>query len=359
MNFDIKNAMKSALKLTKAGRVSDATAKIQEALLGNRITLDEPRQRHPLGDTVKTLRNLNQRVPEAPKATPSKAPSSTKVSSGAEFLTKQFSNHAGRRDYKLYVPGQKIQGRRPLLIMLHGCTQTADDFAMGTRMNQMAESHGMVVAYPVQTNRANASVCWNWFNPGDQRRGAGEPAIIAGITEEIAEEHHIDPTRIYIAGLSAGGAMAMVMGASYPEIYSGIGVHSGLPYKSANDVMSAFGAMRGDPSKVGPQPQIRTIIFHGDADKTVHPENANKIAEGLRKIGNKATNTGHAAVHGGRSYIRTISHTEEGAVAVEQWIIKGAGHAWAGGSAEGSFTDPKGPDASAEMLRFFLTEVAE
>ena len=152
--------------------------------------------------------------------------------------------------------------------------------------------------------------------------------------------------------------MAIVMGASYPELYTGIGVHSGLPYQSANDVMSAFGAMRGDTSKAGPQPQLRTIIFHGDADNTVHPANADKIAEARQNPGRKTMATGTAATPGGRGYTRTIRHGADGAPELEQWIIKGAGHAWAGGSADGSYTDPKGPDASAEMLRFFLSEEA-
>jgi poly(hydroxyalkanoate) depolymerase family esterase len=356
MNFDIRNAMKSALRFTQSGRLSDATAEIQQALKAKPAKPDESRQRHPLGESVKALRSLRQRAPQARKGGAPKPPASPKVSDGAQFLTRQFSCHAGKRDYKLYVPAHPPQGRRPLLVMLHGCTQDADDFAAGTRMNELAERHRMLVAYPVQTKRANLSACWNWFNPGDQQRGAGEPAIIAGITQEIAAEHKIDPTQIFVAGLSAGGAMAMVMGASYPELYSAIGVHSGLPYKSASDVMSAFGAMRGDASVAGPQPQVRTIVFHGDADTTVHPSNAEKIAEARQKLGRKTTAGGKASVPGGRSYARTVRRDEDGAAAFEHWIIKGAGHAWAGGSADGSYTDPKGPDASAEMLRFFFSE---
>ena len=356
MKFDIKNAMASALRLTQSGRLSDATAEIQQALTAKRAKPDGSRQRHPLGESVKTLRSVRHRAPEGRNGGAAKSSVSPNVFDGARFQVRQFSCHAGKRDYKLYVPVHQPQGRRPLLVMLHGCTQNADDFAAGTRMNELAESFGMLVAYPVQTKRANPSACWNWFNPGDQQRGAGEPAILAGITQEIAAEHKIDPTRIYIAGLSAGGAMAMVMGASYPELFSGIGVHSGLPYQSANDVMSAFGAMQGGPSKTGPQPQLRTIIFHGDADKTVHPANADKIAEARQNSGKKTVATGKAAAPGGRSYTRTVRRGEDGAPTVEQWIIQGAGHAWAGGSADGSYTDPKGPDASAEMLRFFLSE---
>ena len=358
MNYDLKNALASALRMTRSGRVADATAEIQQALTGKRAKPDESRQRHPLGESVKTLRNLRQHGQEGRMGNAGTTSHSPHVSNGAQFLTKQFSCHAGKRDYKLYVPAHQPQERRPLLVMLHGCTQDADDFAAGTRMNALAEEFGMLVAYPVQTKRANPSVCWNWFNPGDQQHGAGEPAILAGITQEISAEHKIDPTRIFIAGLSAGGAMAMVMGASYPELYSGIGVHSGLPYQSANDVMSAFGAMRGDPSKAGPQPQLRTIVFHGDADKTVHPANADKIADARQYPGTKTNASETSATPGGRSYTRTIRRGKDGAPTVEKWIIKGAGHAWSGGSTDGSYTDPKGPDASAEMLRFFLSEDA-
>ena len=272
------------------------------------------------------------------------------------FSPKQFSCHAGKRDYKLYLPAHQPQGRRPLLVMLHGCTQNADDFAAGTRMNELAESFGMLVAYPVQTNRANPSACWNWFNPGDQRRGAGEPAILAGITQEIAAEHKIDPTRIFVAGLSAGGAMAMVMGASYPELYAGIGVHSGLPYQSANDVMSAFGAMRGDTSKpVRSRSSARLFSMVTPTKPCIRLMRTRSLTQD-KILAGKPPPAGKAAAPGGRSYTRTVRRGEDGAPTVEQWTIKGAGHAWAGGSADGSYTDPKGPDASAEMLRFFLSE---
>ena len=226
-------------------------------------------------------------------------------------------------------------------------------------MNSLAEEHGMLVAYPVQPKTANASACWNWFNPGDQQRGAGEPAILAGLTLEIAAEHKIDPTRIYVAGLSAGGAMAMVMGAAYPELYAAIGVHSGLPYQSANDVMSALSAMRTGATEFHPQPDTRTIVFHGDADITVHPANAEMIADGRRTLNRRTVSKGKSSAPGGRSYARTVlQHDADEATMLEIWMIDGAGHAWAGGSADGSFTDPKGPDASAEMLRFFLSEDA-
>lgn len=353
MTFDIKTAMDAALRFTQSGRIDEATAEIQKALTAKP---SEQRQRFPLVDNVKALGTLRQAVPSR-NSTAGKRTVSLRLPSGAEFLTKTFSCHAGKREYKLYIPANKPQGRRPLIVMLHGCTQSADDFAAGTRMNALAEEHGILVAYPVQPKTANASACWNWFNPSDQQRGIGEPAILAGITQEISAEHKIDPTRVYVAGLSAGGAMAMVMGAAYPELFSAIGVHSGLPYQSANDVMSALNVMRSGTVNVHPQPDIRTIVFHGDADKTVHPANAEKIADRVKML--KSVTQGQAPVSGGRSFERTfIQSGEVDAARVELWMIKGAGHAWAGGSVEGSYTDPKGPDASAEMLRFFLSEDA-
>ncbi len=354
MTFDIKSTMAEALRLTKAGRLDDATSAIQQALTGKHTEPDKSRQRRPLADTVKALGTL-RKAATVRKTTPIDAPVSLKTPGGAQFLTKTFSCHAGKREYKLYIPSHQPQGRRPLLIMLHGCTQNADDFAAGTRMNALAEEHGMLVAYPVQPKTANVSACWNWFNPGDQQRGAGEPAILAGITQEIAAGHKIDPTRIYVAGLSAGGAMAMVMGAAYPALYAAVGVHSGLPYQSANDVMSALNVMRSGTANARPQPNIRTIVFHGDADTTVHPANAEKIADRVKM--RQSVTQGQARVPGGRSYARTVIESAEDQTAtVELWMIKGAGHAWAGGSADGSYTDPKGPDASAEMLRFFLSD---
>jgi poly(hydroxyalkanoate) depolymerase family esterase len=248
--------------------------------------------------------------------------------------------------------------------MLHGGTQDADDFAAGTRMNALAEEHGFVVAYPIQSKAANASLCWNWFSPENQTRGRGEPAIIAGITNEIVAEYAVDPDRVFVAGLSAGGAMAAVMGATYPDLFGAVGIHSGLPYRSASDLPSAFAAMRGDAELRGKRsgnsrgtgansPLIRTIIFHGDADNIVHPSNAANMVE--VEIGSESIELGksHSTM---RAHTRTVTRDETGAVLVEQWLVHGSGHAWSGGSPDGTYTDPHGPDASQEMLRFFFEE---
>ena len=283
------------------------------------------------------------------------------IPDGAQFLSRSFTCAAGSRNYKLYIPRRPQTGRRALLIMLHGGTQDADDFAAGTRMNALAEEHGFIVAYPSQSKAANASLCWNWFSPENQMRGRGEPAIIAGITSEIVAEYAVDPARVFVAGLSAGGAMAAVMGATYPDLYAAVGVHSGLPYRSAADLPSAFAAMRGElrgrrsrksRGTGDDNPRIRTIVFHGDADKIVHPSNAAYMVE-AQKAGKSVerAEARHTAIRG---HTRTVMRDKTGAVVVEQWVIHGSGHAWSGGSPDGTYTDPHGPDASREMLRFFF-----
>jgi poly(hydroxyalkanoate) depolymerase family esterase len=246
--------------------------------------------------------------------------------------------------------------------MLHGCTQSPDDFAVGTDMNSIAEAHGLLVAYPAQTSIGNPGACWNWYRPGDQCRDLGEPAIIAGITRTLIAEFDVDPSRVYVAGLSAGGAMAAVMGETYPELYVAIGVHSGLPYGSASDVASAFAAMRDEPGGGHPMPRLEAggkimpaIVFHGSADRTVHPTNADRIIAAARAGAEEVeVKRLEGRSHGGRTYTRTIALAPDGTAAAELWLIEGAGHAWSGGQAGGSYTDPAGPDASAEMVRFFL-----
>jgi poly(hydroxyalkanoate) depolymerase family esterase len=290
------------------------------------------------------------------------APVSPQGPDGAQFLARSYACLAGSRQYKLYVPANRTNGPQGLVVMLHGCTQSPDDFAVGTDMNAIAEAHGLLVAYPAQTSIDNAGACWNWFRPGDQRRDLGEPAIIAGITRALIVEFDVDPSRVYVAGLSAGGAMAAVMGETYPELYAAIGVHSGLPYGSASDVASAFAAMRDEPGGGHPMPRLEaggkampTIVFHGSADRTVHPSNAARIIAAARARAEEGeVRRVEGRSPGGRTYRRTIALAPDGAAAAEFWLIEGTGHAWSGGQAAGSYTDPAGPDASAEMVRFFL-----
>lgn len=279
-----------------------------------------------------------------------------------------FSNTAGSRVYKVYRPSGPALPLRPVIVMLHGCTQSAEDFAAGTQMNRLADRHGFIAVYPEQGPGANASKCWNWFSSENQQRGRGEPSLIAGITREVIEREGGDPKRVFVAGLSAGGAMAVIMAETYPDLYVAAGVHSGLPYASAHDVTSALSVMQGGvvgEAAFVPAAGVRAvpvIVFHGDRDPMVHPSNGIEIvaragkahaaqadAPMLRPVSSRGTSGG------GREYTRTVHACDEGHARIEAWILHGAGHAWSGGHASGSHTDASGPDASAEMVRFFLS----
>lgn len=285
--------------------------------------------------------------------------------SEAVFDARRFVCEAGELDYKLYVPANLDTTHAPLLLMLHGCTQSPDDFARGTRMNALANVHGYVVAYPQQSSSRNATRCWNWFRRSDQQRESGEPAMLAALTRRLIATHRLDERRVHVAGLSAGGAMAAVLANTHPDLYTAIGVHSGLTIGLASDVPSAFAAMRSGGSRrsaTAPNSAKRpvpAIVFHGDKDTTVHPSNGyGVIAQSLASDGVDAAAANGAQVErgtsaGGRQYTRTVHRLADGNVAAEHWIIEGAGHAWSGGDVAGSYTDPNGPDASAQMLRFF------
>ncbi|WP_417568508.1 alpha/beta hydrolase family esterase [Massilia niabensis] len=271
------------------------------------------------------------------------------------FSEGSYTNSAGTRSYKLYVPSSYKGEQVPLVVMLHGCTQDPDDFAHGTKMNALAEEMNCLVVYPAQSRQANASRCWNWFSDVDQKRDQGEPSIIAGITREIMGKHSIDPAQVYVAGLSAGGAMATIMGTLYPELYAAVGVHSGLPYASAHDLPSALAAMKGQLQRQNkPGQSIPIIVFHGDADHTVHPTNGDELMVHARDASD-AMAVEPGRVPDGHAFTRTMHKRADGKVQGEHWVIHGAGHAWSGGSARGTYTDGKGPDASREMMRFFST----
>lgn len=355
MNELLSKHMLEATRLTREGKLTEATALLQQALRG-----DTPKPSADFWAAGGSARIIDVE-PEAEHAA-APFPGETKVGkpqpAGARFITRSHTGPAGTLGYRLYIPGTAGAQAMPLLVMLHGCTQSPDDFAAGTRMNILAEEQGFLVAYPCQTSSANAQKCWNWFNPENQRRDGGEPALIAGITRDIMREYAVDEARVFIAGLSAGGAAAAIMGSAYPELYVAVGVHSGLACGAAHDLPSAFAAMRGgraaSPRKRGTA--VPTITFHGDKDGTVHPVNAEQVIAQSAGPGGLRSESSAGRVPGGHAYRRTVHSTASGRAVLEQWLVHGAGHAWSGGSAEGSYTDARGPDASREMLRFFLEQ---
>ena len=355
MNLKIPSALWNATRLVRGGRLSEATAAIQRALSGNANAYAAQKRAHESAPLEGSFRTVEERgAPES-----------------GQFITRTYTNAFGTRAYKTYVPAAYQGQAMPLVVMLHGCKQAPDDFAAATRMNALAEEHGLVVVYPQQASRANVSKCWNWFQGEHQQRDAGEPSLIAGIAREVVASYGLDGHRVYVAGLSAGGAMAAIMGTVYPDVFAAVGIHSGLAYAAASDVTSAFAAMRGQksraPHKTAPEGIARnvpTIVFHGDGDTTVDASNGDEL---IARAGTAASmDADHAegfsdyepvveqGETGGRRYTRTTFCDAAGRSVMEQWLVHGAAHAWCGGSAEGSFSDPAGPDASREMLRFFL-----
>lgn len=342
MHPQFDRLMQDATALTRAGDLQAAMAAIATAL--RRGSADAA----AVDDVIDVeAREVAPAVSEVPAETPADT---------ARFVAGHFAHRAGARDYRLFIPATRAEPPRALILMLHGCTQNPDDFARGTRMNVLAARHNALVLYPAQTRHANSQGCWNWFKHSHQRRERGEPALLAAMALDIAARHGVDPARIYVAGLSAGGAMAAILAATHPDVFSAAGVHSGLAAGAAADLPGALAAMQGGgavSATGGAKSGVRMIVFHGDADTTVHPRNAERIvdahgAAAIRVDEQRGLNVG------ARACTRRLHRDALGRVVTEQWVVHGAGHAWAGGDPAGSYADARGPDASAEMLRFFL-----
>jgi len=286
--------------------------------------------------------------------------------SGSRFSHGLHENGERALHYRLFIPGGE-RGPMPLIVMLHGCGQDAADFAAGTGMNALAEKQGCLVLYPEQSCSAHYNKCWNWYDRAHHRRGEGEPALIAGLTRRIMAEHAVDPGRVAVAGLSAGGAMAVILGRTYPDLFSAVGCHSGLAHGSAGSDAGALLAMRTGAAAPAPvassaHAAAPVIVFHGDADATVHRMNSGGVIRQFldsHALHRRAVDAGVAVEaetgrSGGRAFTRHVHRERSGGIVAEEWTVHGAGHAWSGGDARGSYTDALGPNASQEMLRFFI-----
>jgi len=376
MRHSLKTGMIEATRLTRAGRLTEAMAAIRRTLTGASAPPSEsgpqaertqPQATPDIIDMVPPSREAGGAwtSPQTGEARtgadigslvrPVARPASESLPLTGRFEERSYANAAGRRAYRLYTPSFYRGQALPLVVMLHGCTQSPEDFAAGTRMNELAEEQGFFVAYPKQTRAANASKCWNWFNAADQQRDGGEPSLIAGITRQIMADVAVEPGRVFVAGLSAGGAAAAIMGATYSDLYAAVGVHSGLARGAASDVSSALAAMKqgGAPTVTTSHRIVPTIVFHGDGDMTVNPVNGDQVIAQAKAGATLRLAVTRGTAPGGIGYVRAVQVDESGQPVLEQWVLHGTGHAWSGGSPAGSYTEPRGPDASREMIRFF------
>lgn len=362
MPMPFQDAVADAMRRLRTSDVAGATKAIRDALNGGSQSsisrlLDAEghspvRKGRPLGDVLNALKSGRPNF-----ASPLRGAATSPDNRGdPRFTSHSLRSVAGSLDYKLYVP-QDRDRELALVLMLHGCTQDPDDFARGTRMNRLADEFGLVVAYPHQPRSANANGCWNWFDPRHQAAGSGEPAKLAALAKALSKEFAIAPERVFAAGLSAGAAMGDVLAESYPEIFSKVALHSGLERGAAHDVMSAFAAMKGDVGARRDRASghcSRKLIIHGTADATVHASNGDRLFAGMRSRYPNSSILVSEMRSAGKTAMRQTLIDSSGRVQAEYMPIDGGGHAWSGGSSTGSFTDPEGPDASREIVTFFL-----
>ncbi|GAA5237164.1 PHB depolymerase family esterase [Verticiella sediminum] len=358
MHPEFQQLMQQATQLTQSGNLAAATAAIQAALRGGAplagIRRDESNVIDVEAWEIPESSAMSETAPTIVEE--AVAPMRGPAVSGDMFIAGSFRNSAGQRSYKLYVPPNAGDRPLPLIVMLHGCTQDADDFAAGTAMNNAARAQGFYVLYPVQSRETNPQKCWNWFKHNHQQQGRGEPAILAGMTRSVIETHAIDTQRVYVAGLSAGGAMAAILANAYPGLYAAAGVHSGLAPGVASDLPSALSAMKGAGGRTPMQAGsgMPTIVFHGDRDAIVHPSNAHGVAAASAGSSAHVESRRVPGMNNKRHSTRHMYRNPAGDIIAERWEVHGAGHAWAGGTESGSYTDRAGPDATAEMVRFFF-----
>ena len=359
MNPVFQRLISQATTLTQGGNLQAATAAIQAALAGDGLAATAASASTAATTTAAAHRDLDvidvqAREVRREAAGPMQPTPATQTSrADGQFIAGSHREGSATRDFKLYVPPAAASGALPLIVMLHGCTQNPDDFAAGTGMNEAALKQGFFVLYPAQAQSANPSRCWNWFKHNHQKRGRGEPALLAGMTRAVMKQHNIDPQRVYVAGLSAGGAMAAILGEAYPDLFAAVGVHSGLPAGAAVNLQEALSVMKTGGSAASPGGQTPpTIVFHGDQDSTVHPVNGERAV--AASAGAAAAELERSRSRNGLEYTRRSYRKADGRVLAEHWAVHGSGHAWSGGSARGSYTDARGPDATQEMLRFFM-----
>ena len=366
-------SMRKVTRLSSLPKLLDATRLIQRALSQNTVASstqrtqrtyqspEDSRAATPAANDAQGTGTPPQVIilPRAPQSVADLAPQMP--GQAASFTQHQFKFDGDTYPYRLFVPSATDSSNNvamPLVVLLHGCKQDALDFSNGTAMNSLAQQQQVMVLYPEQITRGNAMRCWNWFEPGHQQAERGEPGMIAALTQKIIDTHSVDPQRVYIAGLSAGGAMAAVMAGLHPDMFAAVGVHSGLAAGAAQDVMSAFGAMRSGAKGRSPS-ALPTIIFHGTADTTVHPDNGEHITDaalaGLTAAGLKLVKTqSTSGPNKSDKAERVVYSTADGKPYVENWRVDDGAHAWSGGDATGSYTAPDGPSASKAMLAFFL-----